>query len=197
MLLYGAGGHAKVIVSCIDSKISGIFDDDPFKISFQNIPVIQGYTANKYPEESLLICIGNNQHRQAISAIIQHKFATVAHHSAWIDSSASVQPGTVVLHRAVIQAAVTIGAHVIINTAASIDHDCVLGDFVHIGPGAIVCGQVTIQSGTFVGAGTIITPGVSIGKNCLIYAGSVISKNIPNHTVVKGNPAQIIRPRYE
>ena len=196
MLLYGAGGHAKVILSCISTKIDRVFDDDPSKTHFQNIP-IQGYSANVYPEKEILICIGDNKRRQAVSEIIQHPFAKIIHGSALIAPSIIVKQGTVILHRTVIQADVSIGQHVIVNTGASVDHDCTLGDFVHLGPGAIVCGHVRIQAGTFVGAGSIITPGVSNRKNCLIYAGSVVSKNIPDHAVVKGNPAQIIREQYE
>jgi sugar O-acyltransferase (sialic acid O-acetyltransferase NeuD family) len=197
MLLYGAGGHAKVIVSCITTKIEGIFDDNPSKISFQNIPILKAYDANLFPDQSLFICIGDNKRRQAISEIVQHRFATVSHTSAWIEASAHVKPGTLILHRAVIQADVIVGRHVIINTGASIDHDCIIEDFVHVGPGAILCGHVIVQSGTFIGAGSIITPNVKIGRNCLIYAGSVVSRNIPDYSMVKGNPAQIIRNAHE
>lgn len=51
---------------------------------------------------------------------------------------------------------------------------------------------VIIENNVFVGAGSIILPGVHIGKNCIIGAGSVISKNIPENSVVVGNPCRII-----
>lgn len=53
-------------------------------------------------------------------------------------------------------------------------------------------GLVKIGDNTFVGWGSIILPNVSIGKNCIIGAGCVVSKNIPDNSIVVGNPSKII-----
>ena len=42
---------------------------------------------------------------------------------------------------------------------------------------------------TMVGAGSVILPRLNIGKDCVVGAGAVVTKNIPNNTVVIGNPA--------
>ncbi len=52
--------------------------------------------------------------------------------------------------------------------------------------------KVTIGKFTFIGASCIILPGVTIGKGCIIGAGSIVNKDIPDFSVVAGNPAQII-----
>lgn len=52
---------------------------------------------------------------------------------------------------------------------------------------------VRIGDGTWVGARAIILPGVTIGRRCLIAAGSVVSKDIPDDTLVAGNPARVVR----
>jgi len=52
---------------------------------------------------------------------------------------------------------------------------------------------VRIGDGTWVGARAIILPGVTIGTRCLIAAGSVVSKDVPDDTLVAGNPARVIR----
>lgn len=52
---------------------------------------------------------------------------------------------------------------------------------------------VTIGTGSFIGFGAHISPGVSIGKYCVVGAGSVVTKSIPDHTVVAGVPAKIIK----
>lgn len=52
--------------------------------------------------------------------------------------------------------------------------------------------KVQIGSNVFVGIGSIIMPGVRIGDRCVIGAGSVVTKSIPDGTVVAGNPARVI-----
>ena len=196
MLLYGASGHAKVIISCLRANgqtISAIFDDDLTKKELWQIPVVGSYRPDFEANEDLIISIGYNHIRKRVSELIKHPFGKVVHPSAIIDSSVQLGEGTVVFHHAVLQADAQIGKHVIINTSASIDHDCVISDFVHIAPNSTLCGNVRIGEGTLIGAGTIITPNLKIGKNCLIAAGSVITKNIPDNAIVRGNPARIIK----
>ena len=53
-------------------------------------------------------------------------------------------------------------------------------------------GRVTIGDNVFVGAGAIILPGVTIGNDVIIGAGAVIAKDIPDDSVVVGNPASVI-----
>lgn len=53
-------------------------------------------------------------------------------------------------------------------------------------------GLVEIGDNVFVGAGSIILPNVKIGSNVVIGAGSVITKDVPNDSLVAGNPAKII-----
>jgi len=52
--------------------------------------------------------------------------------------------------------------------------------------------QVIIGEKTFIGMGSIILPGVTVGKNVIIGAGSVVTKDIPDNSIVAGNPARII-----
>jgi sugar O-acyltransferase (sialic acid O-acetyltransferase NeuD family) len=196
MLLYGASGHAKVIISCLQANnlsITGIFDDDLSKKELGLIPVAGSYSPDYEPQEQLIISIGANPIRRKVAAFIQHQFGKVIHPSALIEAGVQVGEGSVVLHRAVLQADVQVGKHVIINTSASVDHECIIEDFAHIAPGAILCGNVRVGEGTIIGAGTIVTPNLTIGKNCLIAAGSVITKNIPDCAIVRGNPARIIK----
>jgi acetyltransferase-like isoleucine patch superfamily enzyme len=50
--------------------------------------------------------------------------------------------------------------------------------------------RIRIGSDVFIGAGAIIMPGVSIGDRCVVGAGSVVTKSIPEESVVAGNPAR-------
>lgn len=53
-------------------------------------------------------------------------------------------------------------------------------------------GPVVIKRGAFIGVGAIILPGVTIGECALIGAGAVVSKDVPDYSIVAGNPANII-----
>ena len=94
---------------------------------------------------------------------------------------------------AIIQSCANIGKHCIINTGASIDHDCQIEDFVHISPGSVLCGNVTIGEGSWIGAGSTIIPGVKIGKWSIIGAGSIVTKDIPDKVLAYGNNCKIIK----
>jgi len=58
---------------------------------------------------------------------------------------------------------------------------------------------VTIGDNVWVGGQTVICPGVTIGNDVTIGAGSVVTRDVPSHCVVAGNPAKIIRylPGFE
>ena len=75
---------------------------------------------------------------------------------------------------AVVQNDVEIGADVIINTRASIDHGSWIGDHTHIAPGAIICGEVEVGANCFIGAGAIVKQGTKIASGEVIKAGSLI-----------------------
>ena len=195
MYLYGASGHAKVIIDILQSQgvsISGLFDDNPNLKELQGIQVLGSYQGQLL-EVPLLISIGNNEIRKKIAQQFQTKFGIAIHTSTIVSSSASIGAGTVVMQGAIIQADVRIGEHVIINTRASIDHDCEIANFAHISPGAVLSGNVIVGEGTHLGAGVVVIPGVRIGKWSKIGAGAVVISDIPDGVTAVGNPARIIK----
>lgn len=54
-------------------------------------------------------------------------------------------------------------------------------------------GGVKVRAFARIGANTTILPGVTIGRNSLVGAGSVVVKDVPENTVVAGNPARVIK----
>ena len=51
-------------------------------------------------------------------------------------------------------------------------------------------GKIKVGADTFIGCKSVIMPGVTIGKNCVIGAGSIVTKDVPDETVVCGAPAK-------
>jgi len=52
---------------------------------------------------------------------------------------------------------------------------------------------VRIGDGTWVGARAMILPGVTIGKRVVVGAGAVVTRDVPDDSLVAGNPARVIR----
>jgi serine acetyltransferase len=52
---------------------------------------------------------------------------------------------------------------------------------------------VRIGSGSWLGANVVILPGTDLGRNCVVAAGAVVRGTFPDHTVVGGVPAKVIR----
>ena len=193
MYLYGASGHAKVIVDILQSngkQITGMIDDNPAINELVGYPV---YHELENPSP-VIVSIGDNRIRRKVVEKLQDaEFETAVHTSAIVSPKSEIGEGTVVMQGAIIQSSVVIEKHCIINTGASIDHDCKIADFVHISPHATLCGNVTVGEGTWIGAGAVVIPGIRIGKWAKVGAGSVVIKDIPDNVVVVGNPARILR----
>lgn len=193
MYLYGASGHAKVIMDILEAqgkKISGMLDDNPALQELLGYPVFH----NSRDKSPAIISIGDNKTRKKISELLVGvSFETAIHPSAIVSPRSSIDEGTVVMQGAIIQSSSHIGKHTIINTGASVDHDCRVGDFVHISPHSTLCGNVKVGEGSWIGAGTTIIPGVKIGKWCVIGAGSVVTKDIPDYSLAAGNRCKVIK----
>jgi acetyltransferase-like isoleucine patch superfamily enzyme len=50
-----------------------------------------------------------------------------------------------------------------------------------------------IERNCFIGAGSMIMPGVTVGEGSIVAAGAIVTKDVPPHSIVGGNPATVIR----
>jgi sugar O-acyltransferase (sialic acid O-acetyltransferase NeuD family) len=193
--IYGAGGHARVIVEMcedLDLEIRRIYVDHPQGEAFLGYPV-NSWNADGALGLGGIIAIGDNTGRCKVALKVGGTFARVFHPNAFISRRANISEGCVAMSGTTIHGGTSIGHHCIVNTHASVDHDCFLGDFVHIAPHAALCGHVSVGTGTLVGAGSVIIPGVTIGSWVTIGAGAVIRKDVPDGALVVGNPGRIIK----
>ncbi|MEJ7587418.1 MAG: DapH/DapD/GlmU-related protein [Ferruginibacter sp.] len=58
-------------------------------------------------------------------------------------------------------------------------------------------GPIIIEDEVWIGFGTIILSGTRIGKGAIIGAGSVVTADIPAYAIAGGNPAKVIRYRFD
>jgi len=54
-------------------------------------------------------------------------------------------------------------------------------------------GPVKLETGCWIGSGAVILPGVTIGRNAVVAANAVVTRDVPECTLVGGVPAKIIR----
>ncbi len=96
----------------------------------------------------------------------------------------------------VIEDGAQIGAWVGIFTHGSESAIRLLGsNFVHVHNTkreGYTRGAVKIGAYTFVGAGSVILPGVTVGKGCLIGTGTLVTKNVPDYSIVVGSPGKVV-----
>ncbi|MDB4559373.1 acetyltransferase [Planctomycetota bacterium] len=206
ILIWGAGGHAKVLVDLLELtgefKLSGFIDDvNPERPGclFLDSPVHGG--RDHLPpllaegHRSLAVAIGDNRSRLdagRYGRALGFELPTLKHPSAILAGSASAGSGSVFIAGSVVNAAATIGELVIINTSATVDHDCTIEDACHVCPGAHLGGGVHLEEGVMVGTGASVLPGVRIGAYAVVGAGSVVTGDVSPGTTVVGLPA---RPR--
>lgn len=102
-------------------------------------------------------------------------------------------------------AVVNIGAVVGDNTM--LDMNCVVGaramvgSNCHIGAGAVLAGvleppsatPVIIEDDVLVGANAVVLEGVRVGRNSVVAAGAVVTTDVPENSVVAGQPARVIK----
>jgi sugar O-acyltransferase (sialic acid O-acetyltransferase NeuD family) len=203
LLVFGAGGHAKVVIDIIEQQgnyeIAGLLDDDVKHKggSFFGYPVLG--TRADLPAlisaqlRHAIVTIGDNASRAAVAAHLdQHgwRFASAIHPRASIGRGVKIGPGSVVMAGCVVNADASLGAQVIINTGATVDHDCRIEDAAHVAPGCHLCGGVSVGQGTLVGAGTTVTPGVRIGNGVIVGAGSTVVRDVADAARVSGVPAR-------
>ena len=69
--------------------------------------------------------------------------------------------------------------------------------FRHLVPDLEITKPITVGDYVYIGTQSIIMPGVNIGNNCIVVAGSVVTKDVPNNSVVGGVPAIFIKTTDE
>lgn len=197
LIIIGASGHGKVIA---DIAVRNGYEDIVFLDDDESVKECGGYLVIGKSTEAgkidtdVIVGIGNADVRKRIQeSIPNEKLVTLIHPDTVVAEDVVIGKGTVVMAGAVINPGVRIGKGCIINTCSSVDHDCVVGDYVHIAVGSHLCGTVSVGSGTWIGAGATVSNNISICPDCMIGAGAVVVKNIVEAGRYVGLPAKKIK----
>jgi sugar O-acyltransferase (sialic acid O-acetyltransferase NeuD family) len=212
MIFWGGAGHAKVLRECMQPQgipLVALFDNRPDLASpFDDVPIFHGrdgldtwLSDQAHPETvGFLVAIGGERGRDRVDLhqlLVQHRLTplTATHFSAFVSTSASVGRGSQILAQAAVCTGVSLGQDVIVNTAASVDHECVVADGCHVCPGARLAGCVRLDPFVTVGTGAVVLPRVHIGEGAVVGAGAVVLQDVRPYDVIAGNPARTVNTR--
>lgn len=207
LIIIGAGGHARVLISVLkilDMNILGV-TDLVMENNISGMPMLghDEIIFNYSPESVLLVNgVGSVETTGKRAALYNkfkqcgYSFASVIHPSALIVDGVKLGEGVHIMAGVVIQAGCEIGDNSIVNTGAVIDHDCTIGNHVHIAPGVVLSGGVNVGTMVHVGTGATIIQGIEINEGAIVGAGSVVIRNVPRGVKVVGVPAGI-KESYE
>ena len=88
---------------------------------------------------------------------------------------------------------VTLGDNVFISVGAQlIPHDGGVLPFRRETPDLDLAAPIVIGADTFIGARAIILKGVTIGPRSIVGAGAIVSRSVPEGSIVAGNPASVV-----
>lgn len=108
-----------------------------------------------------------------------------------------VGEGTVLMAGSVVNSDTVIGKHCIVNTKASVDHDCDVSDFSSLAPGVTLGGTVTVGEFSAISVGASVAHSKVIGAHTVVGAGAVVVRDIPSLVVAYGIPARVVRARVQ
>ncbi|MDZ5456535.1 acetyltransferase [Azohydromonas lata] len=194
LVLLGAGGHAKVVLSLVRAAglaLHGVCDPALARqgvAQWRGLPVLGGDEAlDALAPSAVALANGIGQlaqgtlRRDVYERLARRgfRFPALVHPQAWVDPSAVLADGVQVMAGAVVQADCRVGENTIVNTRASLDHDCLIGAHVHVAPGACLCGTVSVGDGAFVGAGATVLPNLTLGERAVVAAGATLARSLP------------------
>ena len=204
-ILLGLGGHARVILDilklnrirvtgfCLSSKdaipsetlgLKNLGDEDSLKDEDPNDIVLINAVGSLMPAPNPRSKVFERCKKMGF------RFATLIHPSAIIADDVILEEGAQIMAGSIIQPCSRIGANTIVNTSASIDHDCKVGAHCHIAPGVVLSGGVQIGRGCHIGTSASVIQGISIGTGALVAAGAVVVKSVKAKASIGGVPAR-------
>ena len=207
LVILGASGHARVILDaarCQGWNVKGFLDAaHPVGTLVDGFPVLGDDTnlpqiTDRTPDTRIILGIGDNNLRQQVARTTLRmspsvRFATIVHPRATIAEDVLIGSGCFIAAGVTVNTGTRLGEHVVLNTNASVDHDCQIADFSFVGPNAALAGGVQVAAAAFVGIGASLIQCIKIGKNSVVGAGSVVLRSVPRNQIWAGVPATCIR----
>lgn len=202
VFIIGAGGLGREILNIyIDSgrndEVIGFLDENSSKNGeiLNDKPIYDISYLNNYSSDKpkIVVAIGSTKRKRLIENLKNkgYNFDTPIHPSVIYSKWVYIGEGSILTPGVIITSQVNIGNHVILNLGSHIGHDAKIGSYSTISPGAEIMGNVCLGEDVYVGVNATILEGITVGKGAIIAAGAVVTKDVPEMTLVAGVPAQV------
>lgn len=203
LVLFGAGGHAKSIVSAVDleyfndlSTVTWGIQGGDKNLSLRNSHVSEISSLDFDENVEYIIAIGDQVIRAQLiselrSCFPNMRFATIISKYSNVSKDSKIGKGVFVGSGAYVGPGCEIGNHVVLNTASIVEHDCKIEDGVFIAPSVSMGGGSIVESNSFLGIGAIIRDGIRIKNNSVIGAASLVLRDIGTSGFYFGIPAEL------
>jgi sugar O-acyltransferase (sialic acid O-acetyltransferase NeuD family) len=122
----------------------------------------------------------------------QSAFDTFINKFSHVSPSVDIGQGCYISIGVIIATGANIGNGVLANWNVSIGHNSTVSDFCVIAPGAVIGGAVNLGEAVYIGSNATILPGLNIGAGAVIGAGTVITRDVKENTIMVGNRARDI-----
>ena len=195
-VVLGAGGHARSVADVLGRRGDRVVAVAGEPTGQWEVPVLDGdddaIAFAVRSDAAVALGIGSGATRLDVLDRVRAAGARapcVVATTATVSATSELADGVVVLEHAHVGPGARLGRAVLVNTAAVVEHDVVVGAGTHVAPAAVLLGGSSTGDLTFVGAGATILPLVRLGEGTVVGAGSVVRKDVdPGRTVV-GVPA--------
>lgn len=128
--------------------------------------------------------------------IPRHRFATLIHPSAIIPKGfCSIGNGVLMAPLSQLSPDTTVEDNCILLPNSFLGHDSTMKRFSHITANSVVGGNVTLGRGAHIGTNATIRENITIGDFALVGSGSVVLNDVPENSIVVGNPARILKTK--
>jgi sugar O-acyltransferase (sialic acid O-acetyltransferase NeuD family) len=205
--LYGAGGFAREVMPLLAAQystdpIAFVVDSDILADHYETVNGVMRMTFKQFLDyggsNCYCIAIADSKAREQLADKCDmygaQPFSIFAKTSI-IGPGVSIDPGAILCDQSMVTCNAAIGKHFQANIYSYVAHDCVIGDYVTLAPRASINGNCKLGDHVYVGTGAVLKQGLTVGDGAVIGMGAVVTKDVPPHVTVVGNPARVMQPK--